>query len=107
MATRKKRTAKQPIKVKLSPTEAVIKEIVEAAQVVVVAIACIGAVCLMTYVVAMAILQVFTGTEMGRMGSIALSALVGILLAYAVAMNRDVRRYLGIKRSLPPARKKH
>lgn len=78
MATRKKRLAKQPTKVKLSPTELIIKEIVEAAQVVVVAIACIGVVCLMTYVVVMVILQVFAGPEMGRVGGVALSAVVGM-----------------------------
>jgi hypothetical protein len=107
MATRKKQVAKQPTKAKLSPTELVIKEIVESAQVVVVAIACIGVVCLMTYIVSMVIIDIFAGSEIGRFGGIAISAVVGISVTYAVIMNKNVRRYLGVKRTLPPSRKKH
>jgi uncharacterized membrane protein len=106
MATRKKRAAKQPTKVKLSPTELIIKEIVESAQVVVVAIACIGVVCIMAYAISMVIIDVFAGSEIGKIGGAAVSAVVGISVTYAVIINKNVRKYLGVKKALQGYRKK-
>ena len=70
-------------------------EILESAQVAVVAIFCIGIVCIATYAIAIAIIGVFAGPETGKLAGFALSTIVGIATLYMMATNKTIRRYLG------------
>jgi hypothetical protein len=69
-------------------------EILESAQVAVVAIFCIGIVCIAMYTIAIAIVGVFAGPEMGKLAGLAISALVGIAVVFTVVTNKSVREYL-------------
>jgi hypothetical protein len=69
-------------------------EILESAQVAVVAIFCIGIVCIATYAIAIGIISVFAGPEMGKLAAIALSAIVGIATVYAMMTSKNIRQYL-------------
>lgn len=79
----------------LSPAQQIMMEILESAQVAVVAIFCIGIVCIATYAIAMAVIGVFIGSEMGKLGGLALSAVAGIAAVYAITTNKNIREYLG------------
>ena len=70
-------------------------EILESAQVAVVAILCIGIVCIATYAIAIAIIGVFAGPETGKLAGLALSAVSGIAAIYMFSTNKNIREYLG------------
>lgn len=69
-------------------------EIMESSQVAVVAIFCIGIVCVVTYALAIVIIGVFAGPETGKLGGLALSTIVGIASLYVIVTNRNIRNYL-------------
>ena len=79
----------------MTPAQSIMMEILESAQVAVVAIFCIGIVCIATYAIAIAIIGVFAGPETGKLAGFALSAIVGIASLYMIATNRTIRKYLG------------
>ena len=79
----------------LSPAQHLMMEILESAQVAVVAIFCIGIVCVATYAIAIAVIGVFTGPETGKLAGFALSAIVGIATVYAMMTSKNIREYLG------------
>ncbi len=80
---------------RLSPAQQIMMEILESAQVAVVAIFCIGIVCIATYAIAIAIIGVFAGPETGKLAGIALSAVAGIAAIYTITTNKNIREYLG------------
>jgi hypothetical protein len=90
----RKRLIQQEPRSQLSPAQHIIMEILESAQVVVVAIFCIGIVCIATYAIAIAIIGVFAGPETGKLGGLAISTIAGIASLYLMATNRNVREYL-------------
>ncbi len=79
---------------RLSPAQKIMMEILESAQVAVVAIFCIGIVCIATYAIAIGLIGVFAGPETGKLAGIALSAISGIAAIYAIVTNRNIRTYL-------------
>lgn len=93
MAARKKQV-RQITKAQLSPAQQIMMEILESAQVVIVAIFCIGIVCIATYAIAMVIIGVFVGPDMGKLGGLALSTIAGIAGFYIIITNKNVQGYL-------------
>lgn len=78
----------------MTPAQHIIMGILESAQVVMIAIFCIGIVCIATYAIAMAIIGIFAGPEMGKLGGLALSTITGMASFYLIATNKSVRGYL-------------
>ncbi len=79
----------------VTSAQSIMMQIIESAQVAVVAIFCIGIVCIATYAIAVAIVGVFAGPETGKLTGFALSAIVGVASMYFMATNRAIRGYLG------------
>jgi hypothetical protein len=93
MAARK-RLIRQEHGDRLSPAQQIMIEILESAQVAVVAIFCIGIVCIATYAIAIAIIGVFAGPETGKLAGLALSAISGIAAIFIVVTNKNIRQYM-------------
>jgi hypothetical protein len=93
MAARK-RLIRQEHGDRLSPAQQIMIEILESAQVAVVAIFCIGIVCIATYAIAIAIIGVFAGPETGKLAGLTLSAIAGIAAIFIVVTNKNIRRYM-------------
>ncbi len=91
MAARRRLLDQRP---KITPAQSIMMQILESAQVAIVAIFCIGIVCIATYAIAIAIIGVFAGPEMGKLAGMALSAIVGIASLYMMATNKTIKGYL-------------
>ena len=93
MAARRRLLHQEP-RSQMTPAQSIMVEILESAQVAIVAIFCIGIVCIATYAIAIAIVGVFAGQETGKLAGFALATIVGIASLYMMATNRTIRRYL-------------
>jgi hypothetical protein len=88
------RPVRETQRAQLSPAQMVMMEILESAQVAVVAIFCIGIVCIATYAIAFGLIGIFIGPETGKLLGLALSTVAGIAGLYTIATNRSIRNYL-------------
>lgn len=93
MAARRRLMNQEP-RSKITPAQSIMMQILESAQVAIVAIFCIGIVCIATYAIAIAIVGVFAGPETGKLAGFAMSAIVGIASLYMMATNKTIRGYL-------------
>jgi hypothetical protein len=89
-----KKSLRKVSKQKISPAKQIMGDIFESAQVVVLAIGCIGIVCFFTYAIAMAIIGTVAGPEAGRWGGLALAAIAAIASTYAIVTSKNVEVYL-------------